>query len=137
MAAAAGRFRRADRLLRSGDFRRVSREGKRAASPRFVVLLAEDPASAGCGAGESRLGITASRRVGGAVVRNRIKRRIREWFRLAGERARRGGDLVVIARPGAGNLSSRESWQELTVLVARARSTQRPRVATVQPGEAG
>lgn len=49
----------------------------------------------------SRLGLTVSRRVAGAVGRNLIKRRLREAFRLAGGRLPEGIDLVVVARPGA------------------------------------
>lgn len=47
-----------------------------------------------------RLGITASRRVGNAVVRNRIKRQVREWFRAERKTSVRGLDIVVIARRG-------------------------------------
>ncbi|MCA1906681.1 MAG: ribonuclease P protein component [Desulfarculus sp.] len=52
----------------------------------------------------SRLGLTVSRRVGGAVVRNRIKRRLREIFRRAGADLPRGIDLVAVARPEAAGL---------------------------------
>ena len=60
--------------------------------------------------GGVRLGVTASRRVGGAVVRNRCKRRLRELFRL--HRAALGDlsvDLVINARKGC----DRASWSEL------------------------
>jgi len=53
------------------------------------------------GAGQVRLGFTATRRIGGAVVRNRAKRRLREAARaLAPEHARAGCDYVFIARGG-------------------------------------
>ena len=65
----------------------------------------------------ARLGITASRRVGGAVVRNRVKRRVREWFRTTRPCA---GDWVVIARSGAVELSARETARELDRLAAEA-----------------
>jgi ribonuclease P protein component len=58
------------------------------------------------GAETSRLGITVSRRVGNAVVRNRIKRRVREWFRREKDQFQTGVDLVVIARAGAANAST-------------------------------
>ena len=63
--------------LRRGDFERVRRSGQRVETRHFIVFIhdRED--------GEStRLGITVSRRVGNAVRRNRIKRLVREWFRL-------------------------------------------------------
>ena len=53
-----------------------------------------------------RLGVTVSRRVGGAVVRNRLKRRIREWFRRNRTNLVPGTDVVVIARRPAVKLSS-------------------------------
>lgn len=59
------------------------------------------------GQARSRLGITVSRRVGNAVVRNRVKRRVRECFRLAlRSMLPAGTGMVVIARPGAGALDT-------------------------------
>ena len=64
-----------------------------------------------------RLGVTVSRRVGGAVVRNRVKRRIRAWFRRSrGELAART-DLVVIARSPAAELGGQETDTALSVLL--------------------
>ena len=70
--------------------------------------------SAGAGA---RLGITASRRVGNAVARNGVKRRVREWFRRLPQRP--DVDWVVIARPGAGRQSGAQVARDLDVLAAR------------------
>jgi len=67
--------------------------------------------------GTSRLGLTVSRRVGGAVVRNRVKRRIREWFRSRCELLSSGLDLVVIARPSARRLDGHALHRELTKLL--------------------
>lgn len=53
----------------------------------------------------SRLGITASRKVGNAVVRNRLKRRLREWFRANRGDLAKPVDLIVMARPEGANLS--------------------------------
>lgn len=71
----------------------------------MVVLVGRQPEQAAARAGQRRLGVTASRKVGGAVVRNRVKRRIREVFRLHRELLPDASDVVVIARPGAGELS--------------------------------
>ncbi len=60
-----------------------------------------------------KFGVVASRKVGGAVVRNRVKRRLREAFRhirtdLEAMEALRGVDLVVVARPSAADTPARE-----------------------------
>lgn len=72
-------------------------------------------------AGPVRLGLAVSRRVGGAVVRNRLKRRVRDWFRRSRPALPESVDLVVIARPQAANYSSEAISAELTRLVAQAR----------------
>jgi ribonuclease P protein component len=106
---------RSDRLLRSSEYEHVAQHGRRAASNAFVVLVV----SRG-GEGSARLGITASRKVGGAVQRNRIKRRVREWFRR--ERGRVGGplDVLVIVRRSAVDLEFAELCDCLSRLVDRA-----------------
>jgi len=120
---------RADRLRDSRDFQRISRRGQRVSSGRFVVLVAPratgPSGSAGPGPGSAsgsggRVGLTVSRRVGGAVVRNRVKRRLREWFRRSGVRGAGDHDWVVIARPPAAGLSSPTLRTELDGLCRRA-----------------
>ena len=97
--------RRRGRLSRSGDFDRVYREG-RSHSNRYVVLYAfprsEDDA------GETRLGISVGRKVGGAVDRNKIKRALREAFWELAERMPEGYDFVLVARPDIADLVGRE-----------------------------
>jgi ribonuclease P protein component len=102
-----GPFRRSDRLLRSSEYQRVGREGRRVAEPAFVLLVSPRPPGAK-GPGQ-RLGITVSRKVGGAVIRNRVKRRVREWFRRSRDELRSGIDIVVIGRVAAGALSDRDT----------------------------
>jgi ribonuclease P protein component len=60
-----------------------------------------------------------SRKVGIAVTRNRVKRRLREWFRTSSLELPRGHDLIVIARPGAATQSPPEARRELKAGVAR------------------
>jgi ribonuclease P protein component len=68
----------------------------------------------------NRLGITVSRKVGGAVVRNRIKRRIREWFRKCSDMRAGDFDIVVIARAPAVELDGTEAQAEMARLTREA-----------------
>jgi ribonuclease P protein component len=87
---------RRHRLSRSRDFDAVYRQG-RSVSTRFLVLYwferGEDD-------GEPRLGIAVPKQLGGAVVRNRVKRQLRETWRAMLDRVPEGNDYVLIARPG-------------------------------------
>lgn len=67
-------------MLRTAEFRRVYDHGVRLSTPLFAAfLLARPNPEPGAGA---RLGLTVPRAIGGAVTRNRIKRRLREFFRV-------------------------------------------------------
>lgn len=70
--------------------------------------------------GSARIGLTVSRQVGGAVVRNRLKRHLREWFRASVLRRSGAIDLVVIARPPARELGYEALHAELDVLARQA-----------------
>ena len=105
-------FAAADRLHRSAEFIRLQRIGARFQSPHFVVYagnLDGEPT-------RSRLGVTVSRRVGIAVVRNRVKRHVREIFRrVIRDNLPAGTSIVVIARVGAATLASAAIDNELTM----------------------
>ena len=80
-------------MRRRRDFARTIRDGRTVAREAFVVHCLAVP-------GERRLlGVVCSRRVGNAVVRNRVKRRFREIFRTHPERFRDGLWFVAVARP--------------------------------------
>ncbi|MEM7409913.1 MAG: ribonuclease P protein component [Myxococcota bacterium] len=111
MASVGGRFPRSARVRRSREFQEISRRGQRRSSANFVVLRRESPSDA-------RLGVTVSRKVGNAVVRNRVKRRIREWFRQGGQERVGAHDVVVIARPRAAALGGPEIAAELDALMS-------------------
>jgi ribonuclease P protein component len=105
VTGAAGGGRRRRRLSRSAEFERVYRQGRSKAN-RYLVLYAF-PREEDAGEGP-RLGLSVSRRVGGAVDRTRVKRVLREAFWQEAERLPGGADYVVVARPDAKGLAERE-----------------------------
>jgi ribonuclease P protein component len=80
------------RLRKNSDFQRVRRKGHNWAHPLLVLCALRNDL------GYSRFGFSASRRVGGAVVRNRAKRLMREAARLRQAMIADGWDVVIIAR---------------------------------------
>jgi ribonuclease P protein component len=91
----AGRrtFRKRHRLSRARDYQSVFSEGVRKGRGPFVLFVRPN------GLPHCRLGLSIPRRVGGAVARNLIKRRLREVFRLHQRDEPAGYDLVVAVRP--------------------------------------
>ena len=79
-------------LKKNSEFRRLYSRGKSAVTPYLVVYCRPNKG------GENRLGDTVSAKLGHAVVRNRIRRQLREIVRLNRGRLRQGYDLVVVAR---------------------------------------
>lgn len=87
-----------ERRIRSrSDYQRIQEQGSRLQTRHFVVILANRPPGAEP-SGPARLGMVVSRKVGNAVVRNRVKRLVRAAFRTAGTLFGGGVDVVVIAR---------------------------------------
>jgi ribonuclease P protein component len=94
------------RLSRSADFDRVFRNGRSHAGRELVLYVF--PRGEGAEAGAPRLGLSVSRKVGGAIQRNRVKRLLREAFDVEGGRLPAGTDAVVVARHEANALAERE-----------------------------
>ena len=117
-AEARLRFPKAARLTTTGEFRRV-RERGRSWGGKFVVLgvLTGAPPD---GEGPTRIGFITSKRVGGAVVRNKVRRRLREAVRATRPQLRAGCWLVLVARRTAAKTSAAELAQEWLRLARRA-----------------
>jgi ribonuclease P protein component len=106
--AHAGCRQRSDRrLTRSGEFDRVFRNGRSRADRAFVVYVFERTD----GQSGPRLGMSVSRKVGGAVERNRVKRLLREAFARAVTERVGAADVVVVARRQAVELAEREGLE--------------------------
>ena len=90
-------MQRRHRLSRSRDFDAVYRQGKSVSTRALVLYWFERHDD---GDGDPRLGIAVPRKVGTAVVRNRVKRQLREAWRMQLGRAAPGRDYILLARPG-------------------------------------
>jgi ribonuclease P protein component len=105
-------FSKAERLLKRHEFLRLAGHGRKIHTQNFIVIRAES------GGASARIGATVSRRTGNAVVRNRIKRMIREFYRLNKELFVTA-DYNIIAKPGAARLEYPEILRELTHALQR------------------
>lgn len=109
------------RLTQRKDFLAAAEHGRRFRSAAFTVQVNDQPRKAGDGL---RLGLTASRKTGNAVVRNRIRRRLRAAAALAlAAQAGRVCDLVIVARPETLTADFSAMVADLAVALDRARPT--------------
>ena len=95
-------MKRETTLKKNYEFRRVYNKGKSGVSS-FLVIYARPNKS-----GRNRLGITVSAKLGKAVVRNRVRRRLRELYRLSQPSMKQGYDIVLVARTRAVTAQYRE-----------------------------
>jgi ribonuclease P protein component len=112
-------FPKRDRLTKRSQFLTLSRQGRKIHTSHFVIL------SKGNDLQQNRLGITVTTRVGNAVIRNRIKRLVREFFRRHKGQSSTARDIVVIAKRGAETLSLSEVAGEIRTALTQGRSWQR------------
>lgn len=104
------------RLRANADFQRVRRVGKSVANSWLVLIQAPSPT------GQSRFGFAVGKKLGGAVERNKIKRRLREHLRLHLQEGhlRPGVDVVIIARSAASSADYETLGGALDQLLGRA-----------------
>jgi len=103
--------------LRTVEFRKVYDNGVRHSGPLFAAFCLANPDST-----RARLGLTVPRAVGGAVLRNRIKRRLREAFRLHQAEFTSGWDIVLNPRPAVLHASFAEIEKALGKVIVRCNS---------------
>ena len=87
-------FGKEERVRKRQDYLRIYEQGTRRYSQRFTIIICPNPT------GIRRLGMTVSKKAGNAVQRNRIKRLLREFFRLNKFRLPAAQDVVIIAKKG-------------------------------------
>jgi len=106
-------FRRHERLRRQKDFQLTLRHGSRRQTKNFTIILRPNALEF------SRLGVTVSKKVGNAVKRNRVKRCLREFFRLHKHKLPPSHDLVIMAKRDAATLAYREVLEELAAVLIK------------------
>ncbi len=97
-------MKRATTVKENYEFRRIYAKGKSGVSPCLVVYCRPNRRE------NNRLGVTVSAKIGHAVIRNRVRRRLREIFRLSQPEMKQGYDVILVARSRA----VRATYRELT-----------------------
>ena len=104
------------RIKKNKEFQRIFKKGKSFANRQFIVYILKSDQP------EFRLGLSVSKKVGNAVVRNRVKRYIRQTFLEIKEDLLSNADYVIIARPQAADLDFHESRKSLEHVLKIARA---------------
>jgi ribonuclease P protein component len=104
-------FPKSIKILNRSDYVNANRSGRRIHTKYFTVILKQN------GLGSTRLGVIVSKKTGNAVKRNRVKRLIRELFRLNKSRFPQGYDIVIAAKRGASYLDLRKIKEDIGEIV--------------------
>lgn len=103
------------RLKSNRDFRNTYDKGKSFANKYLVIFFRKN------GLDNSRLGVAVTKKLGNSVVRNKVKRRIREAYRLNNHRIKEGFDIVILSRVSAKEVGYKEIESALLHLLKLAK----------------
>jgi ribonuclease P protein component len=115
LSSGKANFPKQARLRKRPEFLSLSRWGKKFYGPHFLIITKPNER------GEARLGVTVSSKVGNAVVRNRVKRLLRECFRRHRHQIAPSQDVLIIARQDAANLSGHQIESEIREILIENR----------------
>ncbi len=108
---------RCERIRKRIDFLSVQQRGRKLHSENFLLFVL--PREAAAGRSPLRFGVTVTKKVGGAVVRNRIKRIARDVFRRHKSWFPTGSDVVLVAKQSAAGIDMPQAEREIDRLCAR------------------
>jgi ribonuclease P protein component len=106
-------FTKADRILKRHEFIALAKTGRRIQNEYFIAVFCPGRH------GRSRLGITVTKKVGGAVKRNKIKRLVREFFRLNRQFLSGVWDINIIAKNQTADITSEKAYRSLQNIINR------------------
>ena len=106
-------FTKADRILKRHEFLALAKSGRRIQNENFIAVFAPGRHD------RSRLGVTVTKKVGQAVKRNRIKRLVREFFRLNRQIISGAWDINIIAKNQIADISSEQAYRALQNIFIR------------------
>ncbi len=109
-------FTKADRILKRHEFIALSKTGQRIKNEHFIAIFSPNQL------GRSRIGVTVTKKVGPAVKRNRIKRLVREYFRLNRHDLAGNWDINIIAKRQIADFSSGQAYRSLKNIFERISS---------------
>jgi len=107
------RLRKSERITKKSEFQLIVKYGARYNTQNFIIVIYQNNRDI------RRLGISVSKKIGGAVKRNRVKRLLREFFRLNKEQLPEASDILFIAKPGSTQLFYSTLAEEMSGFFSR------------------
>ncbi|WP_243292741.1 ribonuclease P protein component [Bacillus sp. FJAT-47783] len=114
-------MKKRNRIKKNDEFQKVFKNGKSMANRQFVIYMLDQPEEV-----EFRLGLSVSKKIGKAVVRNQIKRYIRQVFLEEKENIIKGKDYIIIARKPAAEMNYHEVHKSLLHLFRKTNIYRKP-----------